>query len=220
MSDAIGLAEALSGLDGFRVLTVTATDAEGVITVETTVDLVGCPACGTRAQARDRLRVDISDLRCFGCPARLVWMKRRWRCADADCTAKTWTEGSGHIAPRAVITLRAGLESTRQVGELGRSVAEVAREFGVCWWTIMDAVVLHGTPLIEDPGRVGALGIDETNYRAATKEHPTIYVRELVDLDRRMLIDMVEGNAVADLRRWCAARTRLGSRRSGWRPPT
>jgi hypothetical protein len=98
------------------------------------------------------------------------------------------------------------------VGELGRSVAEVARELGVCWWTIMAAVVFHGTPLIEDPGRV-ALCIDETNYRAAPREHPTIYATGLVDLDRRMLIGMVEANAEADLRRWCAARTRLGSRR-------
>jgi len=208
MSNAIGLAEALLGLDDFRVLMVTETDAEVVITVETTVDLAGCPACGTRAQAQDRLRVDIRDLPCFGRPACLVWMKRRWRCADADCAAKTRTEGSDHVAPRAVLTLRAGLESTRQVGELGRSVAEVARELGVGWWTVMDAVVLHGTPLVDDPARVGpvrAMGIDETNYQAATREHPTIYATGLVDLDRRVLIDMVEGNAARDLRQWCAA---------------
>jgi len=65
------------------------------------------------------------------------------------------------------------------------SVAEVARELGVCWWTVMDAVVLHGTPLIDDPARVGpvrAMGIDETNYQAATREHPTIYATGLVDL--------------------------------------
>jgi len=49
----------------------------------------------------------------------------------------------------------------------------------------MDAVVLHGTPLIDDPARVGpvrAMGIDETNYQAATREHPTIYATGLVDL--------------------------------------
>ena len=43
-------------------------------------------------------------------------------------------------------------------------VAVVARDLGVCWWTVMDAVVLHGTPLVEDPERVKkvrALGIDE-----------------------------------------------------------
>ena len=134
-------------------------------------------------------------------------MKRRWRCADADCAAKTWTEGTEHVAPRAVLTLRAGAEATRQVGELALPVAVVARELGVCWWTVMDAVVLHGTPLVEDPGRVKkvrALGIDETSFLSATREHRTIYVTGLVDLDRKRIIDMVEGNAAVDLRRWCA----------------
>jgi len=223
MDDATGLAEALLGLDGFRVLGVEETRAEVIVTVETAADIVGCSTCGTRAEAQDRVRVDIRDLPCFGRPARLVWMKRRWRCADADCEAKTWTEGSDHVPPRAVITRRAGMESTRQVGELGRSVAEVARELGVCWWTIMDAVLLHGTPLVDDPSRVGpvrAMGIDETNYQAATREHPTIYATGLVDLDRRRLIDMVEGNAARDLRRWLSARIRPGSRPSGWWQPT
>ena len=158
------------------------------MTVETTTDVVGCASCGVRAVAKDRLRVDIRDLPCFGRPARLVWIKRRWRCADPDCEAKTWTEGSEHVPPRAVLTVRAGAEATRQVGELALPVAVVARELGVCWWTVMDAVVLHGTPLVDDPERVEnvrALGIDETSFLSATREHRTIYVTGLVDLDRK-----------------------------------
>ena len=207
MDDATGLTEALLGLDGFRVLAVEETASEVVVTVETVEDFVGCPTCGVRAEAKDRIRVDIRDLPCFGRPARLVWLKRRWRCADPDCAAKTWTEGTEHVAPRAVLTLRAGAEATRQVGELALPVAVVARELGVCWWTVMDAVVLHGTPLVDDPGRVKkvrALGIDETSFLAATREHRTIYVTGLVDLNRKTIIDMVEGNAAPDLRRWCA----------------
>ena len=153
MDDATGLAEALLGLNGFRVLAVEETPSEVIVTVETTADFVGCSSCGVRAEAKDRVRVDIRDLPCFGRPARLVWLKRRWRCADPDCAAKTWTEGTEHVAPRAVLTLRAGAEATRQVGELALPVAVVARELGVCWWTVMDAVVLHGTPLVEDPKR-------------------------------------------------------------------
>ena len=42
MEDANGLAETMLGLDGFRVLEVIETSAEVVVTVETTVDLVGC----------------------------------------------------------------------------------------------------------------------------------------------------------------------------------
>ncbi len=207
MDDATGLAEALLGLNGFRVLAVEETPSEVVVMVETTADFVGCPTCGVRAEAKDRVRVDIRDLPCFGRPARLVWLKRRWRCIDPGYAAKTWTEGTEHVAPRAVLTLRAGAEATRQVGELALPVAVVAHELGVCWWTVMDAVVLHGAPLIEDPRRVKrvrALGIDETSFLSATPEHRSIYVTGLVDLDRKRIIDLVEGNAAVDLRRWWA----------------
>ena len=208
MDDATGLAEALLGLDGFRVLAVDETPAEVIVTVETTADWSGVRRCGVRARPRIAAGSTIRDLPCFGRPARLVWLKRRWRCADPDCAAKTWTEGTEHVAARAVLTLRAGAEATRQVGELALPVAVVARELGVCWWTVMDAVVLHGTPLGRGPGagrrQVRALGIDETSFLSATREHRTIYVTGLVDLDRKRIIDMVEGNTAADLRRWCA----------------
>ena len=52
VSDGTGLAEALLGLDGFRVLEVTETPAELVITVETTADLVSCSTYGTRAESQ------------------------------------------------------------------------------------------------------------------------------------------------------------------------
>ena len=107
MSDGTGLAEALLGLEGFRVLEVTEDPDEVVITVETTVDVVGCRSCGTRAEAQDRMPIDIRDLPCFGRPARLRWIKRRWRCGDPDCDAKTWTEGSGHVDAQVVLTRRA-----------------------------------------------------------------------------------------------------------------
>jgi transposase len=107
MSDGIGLAEALLGLDGFRVLDVTESDAEVVVTIETTLEVVGCSRCGTRAQAQDRMPIDIRDLACFGRPARLRWIKRRWRCVDADCEARTWTERCSDVDAQAVLTRRA-----------------------------------------------------------------------------------------------------------------
>jgi transposase len=207
MNDGTGLAEALLGLPGFRVLEVHETRVEVIVTVETTADFTGCGRCGVRAEAQDRRRVHIRDLPCFGRPARLVWIKRRWRCPDRDCDARTWTEHSDHVDAQAVLTRRAGAEACRQVGEQARPVAQVAREFGVCWWTVMNAVIEHGTPLVDDPARVGRvrqLGIDETSFLAATPTHPTLYATGLVDLQRHILIDMVEGNSAADLRRWTA----------------
>ena len=213
MSDGIGLAEALLGLDGFRALAVVETDSEVVVTIESTASLVGCPGCGVRAEAQDRTTVDIRDLACFGRPARLRWVKRRWRCADGDCAVRTWTERSPHVDAQAVLTRRAGAEACRLVGEEARPVSRVARELGVCWWTVMNAVVEHGTPLVDDPeriGRVRQLGVDETTYLSAKPTHPTIYATSLVDLRAKVIIDLVEGNSAADLRRWTA------NAHSGW----
>jgi hypothetical protein len=89
-----------------------------------------------------------------------------------------------------------GREACRQVGEHACPVPRVAREFGVCWSTIMNAVIEHGTALVDDPARVGRvrqLGIDETPFLAATPEYPTLYATGLVDLLRHIVIDMVEG---------------------------
>jgi len=118
---------------------------------------------------------------------------------------KTWTETSQHLDAQVVLTRRAGAEACRQVGELARPVSQVADEFGVCWWTIMSAVMEHGTPLADDPARVGRvrqLGIDETSFLTANRQHPTIYATGLVDLERHVVIDMVQGNSAIDLRRW------------------
>jgi transposase len=207
VSDGTGLAEVLLGLAGFEVLDALEEPDEVVIAVETTVTIAWCAGCGVRAVPHERKTVEIRDLACFGRPVRLVWRKRRWRCGEDACEAKTWTEHSEHFDAQAVMTRRAGAEACRQVGENARPVSGVADEFGVCWWTVMNAVIEHGTRLVDDPDRVGAitkLGVDETSFLAANRKHSTIYVTGLVDLDARIVIDMVKGNKAADLRRWTA----------------
>ena len=126
MGEGIGLAEAMLGLVGFRVLEVVEVPGEVVITIESSVVLVGCSTCGGRAEGQDRMPVDVRDLECFGRPARLRVLKRRWRCRDGDCPAKTWTEQFGHFGAQQVLTRRAGAEACRRVGELARPVSGVA----------------------------------------------------------------------------------------------
>lgn len=206
MSDGNGLAEKLLGLAGLRVLDVVETPDELTVTVESTAAFEGCGRCGTRAQAHDRRPVEVRDLACFGRPVRLVVLKRRWRCVEADCDAKTWTETHAGLLSRQVMTHRAGFEAARQVGELARPVSQVADEFGVCWDTVMAAVVAHGTPLVDDPARVGdvtELGVDETSFLKANRTHRTVYATGLVDTQAGILIDMVRGNSASDLRKWC-----------------
>jgi transposase len=51
-------------------------------------------------------------------------------------------------------------------------------------------------------GEVRRLGVDETTWLTATREHSTKYATSLVDLERRIVIDVVEGNSAADLGAW------------------
>jgi transposase len=205
MSDATGVAEALLGLPGFRVLDVHESAAELVIEIETTAELVGCPGCGVVARAHERMAVEYRDLAAFGRPARLAWSKRRWRCEEPLCAVRTWTESSPAFSNRCLLTNRAGLECCLQVGLNARPVAQMARELGVCWDTVMAAVREHGEPLVDDPDRVGAvdqLGVDETTFLSANRDHPTLFATGLVDLGRRVVIDVIEGNSATDLGRW------------------
>ncbi len=179
---------------------------ELVITIKSILDRVGAD-CRVRAQSQDRVAVDVRDLPCFGRPARLVLIKRWWRCREGLCDAKTWTELSEHVDTQAVITRRAGVEACRHLGQLARPVSRVAQEFGVCWWTVMNAVIEEGTPLVDHPDRMGAvaqLGVDETSFLAGKHNHSTRYATRMVDLSKRIMIDMVEGNSAADLRKWTA----------------
>lgn len=106
-------------------------DDEARIHVETKASSVGRPSCGVLAREKDRPCVEVVDLPMFGRPARLVWHKRRFVCADADCAKGSWTEEDGRIAaPRQVLTARAAKWATFQVGRRARSVNEVAHELG------------------------------------------------------------------------------------------
>jgi transposase len=134
------------------------------------------------------------------------------------CPKRTWTETSAAIAPRASLTARARAEVCRRVGQDGASVAAVAREFGVGWRTAMTAVREHGTPRVADPGRlagVGALGLDETAFRAASATRSTSFVTGIVELTQgagpARLLDVVDNRSASALVNW------MNQRESSWR---
>src|SRR5664280_264956 len=203
MQDGSSGATALLGMEGFAVLAMLEEDGELFLSVETTADVVGCPACGVRAVGHGRSVTQVRDLPAGGRPVRLVWKKRKWICRDADCAAKSFTEKSDLV--EGSLTRRAAAEICRKVGQDGCSVALVAREFGVGWECAMNCVRRHGEPLVDDPSRLdnlSALGIDEHKMLSANGEHHTEYVTCFVDVARGRLLDIVRGRNADDVGYW------------------
>lgn len=202
----------LFGLDGFRLLSAAEVGGELELLVESTADLVGCPECGAVARAKDRRPVWVRDLPITGRPVVLCWHKRVWQCVHVLCPKRTWTEQHSAIAPRVCLTERARQWAFEQVGERDSAVAWLARQFGVGWATIMRIVTARGTPIVEDPARLGgvsAVGVDETAYLRATGTHPTLFATGIADLspDRpARLLDVMEGRSGTVLAAWLAER--------------
>jgi transposase len=203
-------ATVMLGLPGFVLVAVSEVEGELEQAVETAEAEEFCRGCGARAVPHGRRPVRVRDLPTAGRPVTLIWVKRVWRCAQLRCAAKTWSETSEHIRPRASLTERARAEACRRVGEDGHDVAAVAVEYGVGWHTIMRAVRDHGRPLVEDPTRlagVAAVVVDETAFLAATGTHPTEFVTGIVALNGRpRLLDVVPGRSGKALSDWVSER--------------
>lgn len=159
-------ASRLFALEGLAVERVIA-DGEGgrvvhLVTVDETA--AGCPSCGVisvsgKGQASSRPR----DLPHGPSGLSLVWHKRRWRCAEAACERRSFTESLPAIPARSRLTTRLRAELGSAVADSGRTVAEVAGHHRVGWPTVHRAFIDHVTPALAAPlPPVTVLGVDET----------------------------------------------------------
>lgn len=142
------------GLSGVQLLSLEELPDESLrMTIETMASIVGCPGCGVIAESKCRSPVALADLPCLGRQTTTVWVKRRFRCNEEDCPARSWTEVDDEIAPpRSVLTTRGARWATFQVGAHARSVSEVAKDLGCDWHPVNDAVIACGTELLDaDP---------------------------------------------------------------------
>ena len=82
------MCELLVGLGEVSVLDVTGIGDRLRVTIEPRAERPTCPGCGGPVAVKDRDRVELADLRCFGRPAVLVGRKIRWGC-PAGCGSFT-----------------------------------------------------------------------------------------------------------------------------------
>ena len=161
--------------------------------------------CGSLLSVKERPVVRLVDLPAFGRPTRLWWRKHRLVCrAKCGLPSRMWTDDRIAHA-RQAMTTRAGRWATVQVGRNGRTVAEVARELGCDWHTVNDTVIAYGTPLVDDPGRIGAvtaLGVDEILFVKRGEYRTQRWATQLVDVKAGQVIDVVEGRDTTSVGAW------------------
>jgi transposase len=172
--------------------------------------------CGGNPHRHGVVEIDHVDLPAFGRPARLRWWKQRWRCPRCR---RCWRDRDPEIASeRCRLTTRAARWATFEVGH-GRPVAEVAKTLGCDWHTVMDAVVLYGSELVDDPARFGtvtALGLDETLFARSGQFRTQCWSTQIVDVARGQLLDIVEGRDSPEPCRWLAERPQVWREGISW----
>ena len=163
---AAGAATLLLDLDGLAVEAVERTPDGGRVVRVVTADETAraCPTCGVfSCQVKEVVCTRPRDLPYGSSRLDLVWVKRRWYCRERLCERASFTESLPVLPARARITtrLRAEAGDRGKDGTCATGVAS-ARQLGLSWPTVMDALREQAAPLLDDsPAPVEVLGIDE-----------------------------------------------------------
>jgi transposase len=203
-TDATRMCALLVGLPD--VVVVGVGDWPSWLRIVVTID-AGRPTCecGGAVHRHGDREVVLVDLPVFGRPTRLVWRKQRWRCTGCG---RCWCDDDPEIGTtRCALTTPAARWATFQVRRHGLAVADVARDLGCGWHTVMDAVIAIGEQLIDHPDRIGtvnALGLDETLFTRVCEFRTQLWSTQIVDVRRGQLLDVVPGRDSTEPCRWLA----------------
>ena len=126
----------------------------------------GCPSCGVvSARVHAWVVQRVRDIPHAG-QLEVVVRKPRLVCAESACPRRTFTSTSEQLPVRARCTTRLKTVLLAAVIDSGRAVGEVAKQFGVAWWTVQATVNAAAVLLPDvDDLHVRRLGIDEHRYR-------------------------------------------------------
>ena len=215
----------LVGLGGLRVTAVEYDHDVGllVVGVESPRTPMGCPSCGVIAHSHGRSDVTLVDAPCFDRPVQVVWRKRIWRCQEAACPRKAFTEQDEDIArPRALLTTRACWWAINQIRREHGSISGIARQLGTTWNTVWSSIRPLLQEMADDEDRfagVTRLGVDEhvwhhvSEFPIAEGGRGPKQLTGMVDLTpnvdgkpRARLLDLVPGRSGKVYSDWLAER--------------
>ena len=183
-----------------------------------------CPCCGavTGGRRYDLREMRVKDLPIGHRPLEVVWRKRRYRCAEPLCPQRVFTERSEQIGPRRRLTGRLRTRLEEAASRSARAISDVARDYGVSWWSVHRALVDKAVAVTDRPlAPVRMLGLDETRARSLRwifKEDgwrlSNPWMTSFVDLDvgrPGWLLGLVPGRSGAAAEAW------LSTQPQAWR---
>ena len=140
----------------------------------------------------------VRDLPIAGRLTRLVWRKRRYRCTDCG---HTFTESHEQLPSRQRVTGRFRARLAERVAD-GAAHAEVAREEHTSRYQVARAFADRADqrPARDGDHRPRRLSLDEAHHRRGG-ELATV----VSDLDRRCVIEVLDGRDRRTVERWLSA---------------
>ncbi|HEX3278895.1 MAG TPA: transposase family protein, partial [Thermoleophilaceae bacterium] len=189
----------LVGLDGMAVRGVDEVGDQLDLEVELIARAGCCPGCGRGSLTiKDRPVVRVRDLPVAGRPTYLVWRKRRFGCRACG---RTFTETHPELPARQRVTARFCRRLTERVRG-GAAHAEVAREERTTRYQVACAFADRTRRReAHDVGRAPRrLSLDEAHHR---RSHDLATV--VCDLDRRCVIEVLDGRDRRTIERWLSA---------------
>lgn len=194
-------ASVLFNLPDYEVLEVTRDhDGARTVVIATPVAEAACPDCGVlSSRVHQRTPHRLADVP-FDGHVEVVWMKKRWKCAEALCSKKTFTEHTDQVPPRARLTARLRDAVLDAVAGEVRAIDRVAGQFGVSWPTVQRIVDQAAAALAAwrrtRPRLVRFLGIDEHRFRSVRwfKDHAGTWRR--IEPWMTTFVDLATGEVI------------------------
>ncbi len=210
-------ASVIFNLPGYRVVDAVDLPLGGRRVKVLPVELdAGCPDCGVvsgRVHAWTDQRV--RDIPQAG-RVEVVVRKARLVCGEPLCPRRTFAPATAELPARARCTTRLRTAVLDAVVDSGRAVAEVAKAYGVAWWTVQATVNAAAVLLPDvDDLHVRRLGIDEHRYRSVRwfrddsggwrRVEP--WMSTIVNADCGQVLGVVDGRDSAAVGGWLTARS-------------
>jgi transposase len=210
----------LFALPGFRVLNVTL-DPDGgrLVLVESSAKEGGCPSCGVMSsRVKDRPVCRLKDLPHGSVPLRLWVCKRRFMCTEQLCSRRSFTEVSDQIPARSRLTSRLRSKVSAAVTATNRAMSEVAKDYGVAWWTVHRILVDTAVQALGQAAPTSMIGIDETRarsvrwfYKETGWRRSDPWMTSIVDLDPSHpggIIGLAPGRSGACVEAWMSLQSK------------